>query len=130
VGNEKIHGPFASSNIAIIVASRDIRLVEHVALKEGSEARSSEAKEHTEAKLMLQNNIKPTSVYDLLGYKAVWAVESQPTYRRNISPPSLVLKYKASKIRTLLSTCFRAGTLFGLFFYSEDGGDMFLRNVS
>jgi hypothetical protein len=62
VGNKKIHSPFALSNIAKIVASRDIRLVKHVALKEGLEFRSSEAKEQTEAKLIMQNNIKQTFV--------------------------------------------------------------------
>jgi uncharacterized membrane protein YciS (DUF1049 family) len=30
----------------------------------------------------------------------------------------------------LLATCFHAGFLLGLFFYPEDGGDMFLRNIS
>jgi hypothetical protein len=29
----------------------------------------------------------------------------------------------------LLATCFHTGFLLGLFFYPEDGGDMFLRNV-
>jgi hypothetical protein len=29
----------------------------------------------------------------------------------------------------LFATCFQAGYLLGLFFESEDGGDMFLRNV-
>jgi hypothetical protein len=30
----------------------------------------------------------------------------------------------------LLATCFHAGFLLGLFFNLEDGGDMFLQNVS
>jgi hypothetical protein len=29
----------------------------------------------------------------------------------------------------LLATCFEAAISLGLFFYPEDGGDMFLRNV-
>jgi hypothetical protein len=43
--------------------------------------------------------------YYLLGYNVV---ESQPTFRRNISPP----------------TCFHSGFLFGKFFDPEDGGDV------
>jgi hypothetical protein len=35
----------------------------------------------------------------------------------------------ASVKTALLATCFHAGSLLGLFFYPEDGGDMFLRNV-
>jgi hypothetical protein len=31
---------------------------------------------------------------------------------------------------TRLATCFHAGFLLGLFFDPEDGGDMFLQNVS
>jgi hypothetical protein len=50
----------------------------------------------------------------LLGYNAVWSIEIQPTFRRNISPG--------------LATCFHVGILLGLF-DPEDGGDMFLRNV-
>jgi hypothetical protein len=30
----------------------------------------------------------------------------------------------------LLATCFHAGLVLGLFFYIEDGGDTFLRNVA
>jgi hypothetical protein len=30
--------------------------------------------------------------YYLVGYNAVYSIESQPTFRRNISPPSLTLK--------------------------------------
>jgi hypothetical protein len=32
--------------------------------------------------------------------------------------------------QAVLATCFRAGSLLGLFLNPEDGGDMFLRNVS
>jgi hypothetical protein len=35
----------------------------------------------------------------------------------------------AGALSALLSTCFHAGFLLGLFFDSEDGGDIFLRNV-
>jgi hypothetical protein len=53
----------------------------------------------------------------LLGYNYVQSVESQPTFRRNISPPSL------------LATCFHVGFLFGLVFDFEVRRCMFLRNV-
>jgi hypothetical protein len=43
------------------------------------------------------------------------SVESQLTFRRNISP--------------LLATCFHAGFLLDLVFDPEFGGDMFLQNV-
>jgi hypothetical protein len=57
--------------------------------------------------------------------------KKQPTFRRNISPPSSVLKLEqeismkqaASNLPAL--SCFSLG----LFFNPEDG-DMFLRNVS
>jgi hypothetical protein len=49
--------------------------------------------------------------YHLPGYNAVWAVECQPTFRRNMSPSSSESK-KISWART-----------------PEYGGDMFLRNV-
>jgi hypothetical protein len=54
------------------------------------------------------------------------SVESQPTFRKNISPSSSGSKNKPSK---KLATCFHAGFLLALFFDPEDGSDMFLRNV-
>jgi hypothetical protein len=54
-------------------------------------------------------------------------VESQPTFQRNISPPSSGSN-KPSKIPAELATCFHAGILLGLF-DPEDGDDTFLRNV-
>jgi hypothetical protein len=50
----------------------------------------------------------------LLGYSAVYSVESQPTFHKS---------------RDLLATCFHASILLGLFFDREDGGYMFLRKV-
>jgi hypothetical protein len=58
----------------------------------------------------------------LLGYNAVYTVEYQPTFRKNMSPPS-----SGSKNRP--RTCFHAGFLLSLFFDPRDGGEMFLRNV-
>jgi hypothetical protein len=54
----------------------------------------------------------------LMGDNAVQSVESQPTFRRNMSPPS-------SSSFCLL----HVGFLHGLFFSHEDGSDMFLWNV-
>jgi hypothetical protein len=62
---------------------------------------------------------KSIGEYSLLGYNAVWSVESEPMFRRSILPPS----------SALLAICFHASFLFGLFFDPEDRGDMFLRNV-
>jgi hypothetical protein len=54
-------------------------------------------------------------------------VESQPTFERNISLPSSGSN-KPSKIPAELAKSFHAYILLDLF-DSEDGGDMFLRNV-
>jgi hypothetical protein len=43
-----------------------------------------------------------------------------------MSPSSSGSKNKPSKKPALLPTCFHADLLFGLFFNSEDGGDVFL----
>jgi hypothetical protein len=52
------------------------------------------------------------------------------TLRRNTQPPSSGLKKKLRKKPVaLLTTCFHAGFLFGLFFDNEDGGYMFLQNI-
>jgi hypothetical protein len=61
--------------------------------------------------------------YYLLGYDAMQSVGSQPTFRRNILP------CLSPGFTALLATCFHAGSFLGLFFDSEDRGDMFLRNV-
>jgi hypothetical protein len=53
--------------------------------------------------------------YYLLGYNAVQSVESQPTFRRNISPP-----FSGSN---KLAACLHAGILLGLF-YPEDWTDV------
>jgi hypothetical protein len=44
--------------------------------------------------------------YYILGYNAVQSVGSQPTFRKNISPPSPGSKYKPSKKPALLATYF------------------------
>jgi hypothetical protein len=48
------------------------------------------------------------------------SVDFQRTTRRYIPEDST---------QALLATCFHAGFLFGLFFYPEVGGDIFIRNV-
>jgi hypothetical protein len=59
----------------------------------------------------------------------VYFVESQPTFRRNISPPSSGSKNKPNKKPALLVTCFYSGFFLGLFFDPEEGGEMFLQIV-
>jgi hypothetical protein len=55
----------------------------------------------------------------------VQSVESQPMFRRNIlSPSSRTNKPSVKECRKQSS-----GILLDLFVHSEDGGDMFLRNV-
>jgi hypothetical protein len=50
-----------------------------------------------------------------MGYNAVYLIEKQPTFRRNMCPPEEV------------SCCLlEAGSLRDLFFDPEVGGDMFL----
>jgi hypothetical protein len=65
-------------------------------------------------------------------YNPVCSVESQPTFQRNISPPSSGSKSKPSKKPAWkwMATCFHTGFLLGLFFNHEDGGDIFLQNIS
>jgi hypothetical protein len=66
------------------------------------------------------------------GYNAVQYVDSQLMFRRNMSPPSSGSKNKLSmkparsrqQVPVLPASCFLR-----LSFDSEDGGDMFLRNV-
>jgi hypothetical protein len=55
----------------------------------------------------------------------MYSVESQLTFRRNISPTSSRSKNKTN--RALLSTCIHPGFLLDLLFNPEDGGDIFLR---
>jgi hypothetical protein len=64
----------------------------------------------------------------LVGFNAVKSVESQRTFRRNISAPSSCSKNKPSI--GLLVTCFDADFFLVLLFDPEDGDDTFLWNVS
>jgi hypothetical protein len=52
-------------------------------------------------------------------YNAVLAVETQPTFRRDVLAPS----------SSTVTTGLQAGFLLGSFFDPENEGDMFLRNV-
>jgi hypothetical protein len=62
-----------------------------------------------------------------LGCNAVYSDKSQPTISRNISPPPSGQNSKPSKKPIFL---LHAGFLLGLLFNPENGGDIFLRNVS
>jgi hypothetical protein len=74
-----------------------------------------------------------------LMYNATYYAESQQsTFRKNMSPLTFMVeeeaKQEASECRwqavALLVTCCPAGHLLGSFLDHEDGGDMFLRNVT
>jgi hypothetical protein len=63
----------------------------------------------------------------LLGYNATKSAESQPTFQRNLSPPSSrLMKNPCHKPACYL---LHAGFLLGLFFNHEDGVNMFFRMV-
>jgi hypothetical protein len=72
-----------------------------------------------------RNEYRMLKEFCLLGCSAVYLFESQPTFRRYMPPPSSGSKNKSSKKSSML----HAGFLRGLFFDSEDGGDMFHRNI-
>jgi hypothetical protein len=58
----------------------------------------------------------------ILGYNAMESVESQPTFRKNMSPP-----YSGSKNKRSFACCqLHAGFLHGVFFDLEDEGEMLL----
>jgi hypothetical protein len=60
----------------------------------------------------------------------MYSAESQRTLRAKISLSSSVSKNKPNKkVYEAGSYLFHAGFFFDLFFHSEDGGKMFLRNV-
>jgi hypothetical protein len=64
-----------------------------------------------------------------LGYNAVYFVESQPTFRRNVLPPFSGSNIKPSNKSAWKQVASVADFFLGLFFESEDGIDMFFRNV-
>jgi hypothetical protein len=77
----------------------------------------------------------------LLGYNAMSSIESQLTFRRNTLSPFSGSKNKPSKkpawkqatsrrISPLLAIFFHIGFLIGLDFDLENGGDIFLQNVT
>jgi hypothetical protein len=63
--------------------------------------------------------------YYLLGYNAVYSIESEQTFRGNKSPQSSGSKNKPNKYLCLLP----AGFFLWLLFDLEDRGDMFSRNI-
>jgi hypothetical protein len=70
----------------------------------------------------------PFEEFYLPGYNAVHSGESQPTFQRNMSPPSSWLKSKTNKklTRSKKRLCLpRAGFLLGLLFDPEDRSTFF-----
>jgi hypothetical protein len=59
----------------------------------------------------------------LLGYNAIYSVDKQLTFRRNLA------RNERETGSTRSFSLSRASFLLGLIFDPEDGGDMFLRNV-
>jgi hypothetical protein len=78
-----------------------------LSLKEDSQLRENVGFEVLTAVIM-----KSTIFWDITPCRPL----SQPTFRRKISI-------------ALIASCFHADFFLDLFFYPEDGGDMFLRNV-
>jgi hypothetical protein len=68
----------------------------------------------------------------LLRYNSLYSAESKQTFQRNLPHLCLGLKNKPNKIQNDSSTCclLLFWFLLGLFFYSEDGGEMFIRKVT
>jgi hypothetical protein len=59
---------------------------------------------------------KPNLEFYPLGYNAGESVDSQPTFWRNMSPPSSWSKNMPStKPEDMLATCFHVGSLLGFF---------------
>jgi hypothetical protein len=73
------------------------------------------------------NNVSREEYY-LLGYNAAQSVESHPTFRRNISPPSSGSKNTPGK-KPAWKQVARTARLARLVLFDPEGGDMFLRNV-
>jgi hypothetical protein len=71
----------------------------------------------------------------VLGYNVIKSIESGPMFRKTCflhfqgKRISRVRKQHETALCILLATCFNAGFLFCLFFDSEDGGYLFLRNI-
>jgi hypothetical protein len=74
-----------------LTGSGDAQILTHL-LVMGKHKRTT-----TKVDYSLYNISSSLEEYHLLGYNAMWSVESQPTFRRNISPPSSGSRNKLSK---------------------------------
>jgi hypothetical protein len=78
--------------------------------------------------LKVNQHFRGTYCFHLQGWRINWA-RYQLENRWQAYSFSLVSCSAYSSMQKMASSCFHTGILLGIFFYPEDGGDMFLRNV-